>query len=153
MYGLNCQIKNFTIVDFQTPDFQMMTVNSHLNSSKFSFLNNGFFESGYHRVKSLIAISGNLSTLLVCIRFFIYKWYLIIFQCYKKYKKFDEFIECLDWHFLTKICKNIFCWFFAFSKILYIILLYGFISYLKHTWKIYFYQEFNDHESELRQIC
>jgi hypothetical protein len=60
-------------VDFPAPDFPMITVNSPLKSSKLSFLNRGFFESGYHRVKSLIAISGNLSSFVSAICFFIYK--------------------------------------------------------------------------------
>ena len=71
--GLNCQIKNFTMVDFQTPDFQIITVKSHLYNSKFSFLNKCFFESGYHRVKSFIAISGKLFSSSIAIPFLRYK--------------------------------------------------------------------------------
>ena len=84
------------MVDFQTPDFQMITVKSHLYNSKFNFLNNSFFVSGYHRVNSLIAIRGNLFSSSITFSFLRYKCCLIIFHSSKKCKNFGGFIECLD---------------------------------------------------------
>lgn len=57
-------MRNFTSVDFPTPDFPMMTVKSSGKISKFSFLKRGFVCSGYPRVSSVIVIKGTLFSLI-----------------------------------------------------------------------------------------